>query len=187
MMMVVVVVMIMMKMVVVVMMIVSLYERRAPNIHGKSMVVAVSSFRRHTLCVIGKKGEKGLSRCKNKRRPIAVFEVTDDSYISKHREWLWDRQTPLLMLAELSHNHQWCLTLSHNHSVCLIVPQSSVVFVSVPQPLVMNLACVTLHMTMAEAVVAASLNAAHALGQSDLHGSVETGKLGNLVILDAPR
>ena len=60
-------------------------------------------------------------------------------------------------------------------------------FVSVPQPLVMNLACVTLHMTMAEAVVAASLNAAHALGQSDLHGSVETGKLGNLVILDAPR
>ncbi|KAL8625018.1 putative imidazolonepropionase [Nucella lapillus] len=40
---------------------------------------------------------------------------------------------------------------------------------------------------MAESVVAATLNAAYALGQSDLHGSLEPRKLGNLVILDAPR
>ncbi|XP_076448422.1 putative imidazolonepropionase [Babylonia areolata] len=54
-------------------------------------------------------------------------------------------------------------------------------------PLVMNLACVTLKMTMAESMTAATLNAAYALGQSDLHGSVEVGKWGNLLILDAPR
>ncbi|KAL8624587.1 putative imidazolonepropionase [Nucella lapillus] len=54
-------------------------------------------------------------------------------------------------------------------------------------PLVMNMACVTLHLTKAESVVAATLNAAYALGQSDLHGSLEPRKLGNLVILDAPR
>lgn len=57
----------------------------------------------------------------------------------------------------------------------------------VAMPLVMNLACVTLKMSMPEALVAATLNAAAALGQSDLHGSLEPGKLGNLLILDAPR
>ncbi|KAK7102020.1 probable imidazolonepropionase [Littorina saxatilis] len=54
-------------------------------------------------------------------------------------------------------------------------------------PLVMNLACVTLRMTMSESLVAATLNAAHALGQSDRHGSLEVGKLGNMLVLDAPR
>nr|KAG5697100.1 hypothetical protein BaRGS_002016 [Batillaria attramentaria] len=57
----------------------------------------------------------------------------------------------------------------------------------VAMPLVMNLACVTLRMSMAEALVAATLNAAAALGQADLHGSLERGKLGNLLVLDAPR
>lgn len=54
-------------------------------------------------------------------------------------------------------------------------------------PLVLNLACVTLKMTMAESVVAATLNAAYALGQSARHGSLERGKLANLLVLDAPR
>ncbi|CAG5115269.1 unnamed protein product [Candidula unifasciata] len=54
-------------------------------------------------------------------------------------------------------------------------------------PLVLNLACVTLKMSMPEALVAATLNSAHALGKSDLHGSIEVGKLGNLVLIDAPR
>lgn len=53
-------------------------------------------------------------------------------------------------------------------------------------PVVMNLACVTFHMSMSEALVAATINAAHALGLSTMHGSLERGKWGNLVILDAP-
>lgn len=55
------------------------------------------------------------------------------------------------------------------------------------QPLVLNLACVTLKMTMSEALVAGTLNAAHALGKSDMHGSIEVGKFGNLILVDAPR
>ncbi|BFZ10847.1 hypothetical protein BsWGS_13886 [Bradybaena similaris] len=54
-------------------------------------------------------------------------------------------------------------------------------------PLVLNLACVTLKMTMSEALVAGTLNAAHALGKSDMHGSIEVGKFGNLLLVDAPR
>ena len=53
-------------------------------------------------------------------------------------------------------------------------------------PLVMNLACVLMHLTPAEAMVAATLNAAASLGMSDMHGSLEVGKWGNLVVLDAP-
>ncbi|GFR72113.1 imidazolonepropionase [Elysia marginata] len=53
-------------------------------------------------------------------------------------------------------------------------------------PVVMNLACVTLHMSMPESLVAATINAAHSLGQSAMHGSLERGKWGNLVLLDAP-
>ncbi|PVD24685.1 hypothetical protein C0Q70_15170 [Pomacea canaliculata] len=54
-------------------------------------------------------------------------------------------------------------------------------------PLVMNLACVTLRMSMPEVLVAATLNAAAALGRSDMHGSLEIGKLANFLILDNPR
>eukprot|EP00041_Stephanoeca_diplocostata_P028141 m.787835 g.787835 ORF g.787835 m.787835 type:complete len:586 (-) comp23309_c1_seq1:3244-5001(-) len=43
-------------------------------------------------------------------------------------------------------------------------------------PTVMNLACVLLRMTMAEAVVASTLNAAAALGLGDTLGSIEVGK-----------
>lgn len=54
-------------------------------------------------------------------------------------------------------------------------------------PLVMNLACITLRMSMPEVLVAATLNAAAALGRSDMHGSLEIGKLANFLILDNPR
>ena len=54
-------------------------------------------------------------------------------------------------------------------------------------PMVMNLACVTLRMTMNEALVAATLNAAGSLGRSDLHGSLEVGKFANCVVVNAPR
>jgi len=54
-------------------------------------------------------------------------------------------------------------------------------------PIVMHLACVLMKMTMAEALVAATINSAAALRLSDKHGSLEVGKLGNMLILDAPR
>ena len=51
---------------------------------------------------------------------------------------------------------------------------------------VMNLACVLFRMSMEEALVAGTLNAAASLKKSDMHGSIEVGKFGNLVIFDAP-
>ncbi|WAR25233.1 HUTI-like protein, partial [Mya arenaria] len=54
-------------------------------------------------------------------------------------------------------------------------------------PMVMHLACVLLHISMPEALNAATINAAHALGVSDMHGSLEVGKYGNLVILDSDK
>ena len=52
---------------------------------------------------------------------------------------------------------------------------------------VMNLACILFRMSMEEAIVASTLNAAASLGKSDTHGSIEVGKSGDLVIIDAPR
>jgi imidazolonepropionase len=40
---------------------------------------------------------------------------------------------------------------------------------------------------MPEALNAATINAAHALNVSDKHGSLEVGKYGNMLILDADR
>jgi len=51
-------------------------------------------------------------------------------------------------------------------------------------PLVIALACVRLKMTAAEALVAATINAAHAIGRGDEVGSLEVGKLGDLLVLD---
>ena len=55
------------------------------------------------------------------------------------------------------------------------------------QPLTMHLACVILHMSMNEALVAATINAAASLGRSKSHGSIEVGKVADLVVVDAPR
>lgn len=54
-------------------------------------------------------------------------------------------------------------------------------------PIVMHLACIQLHLSMPEALVAATLNAAASLGKSDIMGSLEVGKLGDMLILDAPK
>ncbi|XP_072922021.1 probable imidazolonepropionase isoform X1 [Hemitrygon akajei] len=54
-------------------------------------------------------------------------------------------------------------------------------------PMVMHMACVTMKMTMAESLVAATINAAYALGKSKSHGSLEVGKEGNILIINAPR
>lgn len=55
---------------------------------------------------------------------------------------------------------------------------------SMPQTL--NLACVLMHMTMPEALVAGTINAAHSMKRSETHGSLEVGKAGDLVLLDSP-
>lgn len=42
-------------------------------------------------------------------------------------------------------------------------------------------------MTMNEALVAGTLNAAASIGHSDMYGSLEVGKYGDMLILDAPQ
>ncbi|NWU97692.1 HUTI imidazolonepropionase, partial [Upupa epops] len=54
-------------------------------------------------------------------------------------------------------------------------------------PMVMHLACVNMKMSMNEALAAATINAAYALGRSDTHGSIEPGKLGNLLVINSSR
>lgn len=51
-------------------------------------------------------------------------------------------------------------------------------------PITIGLACLGLRMTPAEAIVAATVNSAHALGLGDEVGSLEQGKLADLVVLD---
>lgn len=53
-------------------------------------------------------------------------------------------------------------------------------------PLVMNLACISMHLTPAEALTAATYNAACAVGLQDKIGSLEVGKQADVVIWDAP-
>lgn len=53
-------------------------------------------------------------------------------------------------------------------------------------PLVLTLACLYLRLTPEEALTAATINAAHAVGRADLVGSLEVGKQGDILILDVP-
>lgn len=55
------------------------------------------------------------------------------------------------------------------------------------QPLIMHLACVNMHLNLNEALAASTINAAAAVGKSHMHGSLEVGKSGDIVIVDAPR
>ncbi|KAM7179722.1 putative imidazolonepropionase [Macrochelys suwanniensis] len=54
-------------------------------------------------------------------------------------------------------------------------------------PMVMHLACVNMKMSMKEALAAATINAAYALGSSHMHGSIENGKQGDLIIINSSR
>ncbi|XP_069556523.1 probable imidazolonepropionase [Brachyistius frenatus] len=54
-------------------------------------------------------------------------------------------------------------------------------------PIVMHLACVNMRMSMPEALAAATINAAFALGRSHAHGSLEVNKHGDLLVLNAAR
>ena len=51
----------------------------------------------------------------------------------------------------------------------------------------MHLACVLLRLSMPEALVAATLNAAASIAKSDCQGSLEVGKLADMLLIDAPR
>ncbi|KAM6895498.1 putative imidazolonepropionase [Xenentodon cancila] len=53
--------------------------------------------------------------------------------------------------------------------------------------IVMHLACVNMRMSMPEALAAATINAAYALGWSHTHGSLEVNKHGDLLVLNTPR
>ncbi|KAM3859117.1 putative imidazolonepropionase [Diretmus argenteus] len=54
-------------------------------------------------------------------------------------------------------------------------------------PVVMHLACVNMRMSMPEALAAATINAAYALGRSHTHGSLEVDKYGDLLVLNTTR
>ena len=51
--------------------------------------------------------------------------------------------------------------------------------------MVMHLACVNLRMSMPEALAAATINAAAALGLSEDYGSLEEGKWADMIIINA--
>jgi len=51
---------------------------------------------------------------------------------------------------------------------------------------VLSLACLYLKLTPAEAIMAATLNAAHAIGMGHEIGSIEVGKYADFVVMDAP-
>lgn len=51
-------------------------------------------------------------------------------------------------------------------------------------PMIITLACLQMKMTPAEAIVAATINAAHAVDRGDVLGSLEVGKQADLVIWD---
>jgi imidazolonepropionase len=53
-------------------------------------------------------------------------------------------------------------------------------------PFVLTLACLYLRLHPAEAIVAATLNAAHAVARADRVGSLTPGKLADLIVLDSP-
>ena len=53
-------------------------------------------------------------------------------------------------------------------------------------PFVMALACFGMHMTLEEALIAATLNAAASLDRAADYGSLETGKMLDAVIVDGP-
>ncbi|PJW14725.1 imidazolonepropionase [Geobacillus sp. Manikaran-105] len=57
---------------------------------------------------------------------------------------------------------------------------------TVSLPLVMSLACLHMGMTPAEAMAAATINAAHAIGRAHMIGSLEPGKKADLVIFNVP-
>ena len=55
------------------------------------------------------------------------------------------------------------------------------------QPTVMHLAAVNLRMSLPEVMAGATINSAHSIGRSGTHGSIEKGKVADLLLVNAPR
>ena len=53
-------------------------------------------------------------------------------------------------------------------------------------PLIMNIACTQMRMLPAEAITAATINAAWVIGEEDCAGSLEVGKQADILVMDAP-
>jgi imidazolonepropionase len=53
-------------------------------------------------------------------------------------------------------------------------------------PLILSLACTQMRMLPAEAITAATINAAWAIGDEECAGSLEVGKQADLLLLEAP-
>ena len=51
----------------------------------------------------------------------------------------------------------------------------------------MHLACCLLRMSMPEALAAATINAAATIGRAHSHGSLEVGKVADMILVKAPR
>ncbi len=51
----------------------------------------------------------------------------------------------------------------------------------------MHLAAVNQRISLDEALAAATINSAHSIGRSKTHGSIEKGKIADLVVVDSPR
>ena len=54
-------------------------------------------------------------------------------------------------------------------------------------PVVMHLAAVNLKMSLTETLAAATINAAQSIGRSKTHGSIERGKIADLLVLNASK
>ncbi|CAB3402493.1 unnamed protein product [Caenorhabditis bovis] len=52
-------------------------------------------------------------------------------------------------------------------------------------PMIMHFACVTMKLSMPEALVAATLNSAHSLGRGKTHGAIAKGRHADIVVLEA--
>uniref|UniRef100_A0A1I7XSM4 Probable imidazolonepropionase n=1 Tax=Heterorhabditis bacteriophora TaxID=37862 RepID=A0A1I7XSM4_HETBA len=52
-------------------------------------------------------------------------------------------------------------------------------------PMIMHLACVTMHLSLPEALVAATINAAYSLGRGHTHGAIAPGRKADIVVLKA--
>jgi imidazolonepropionase len=51
----------------------------------------------------------------------------------------------------------------------------------------MHRAAVNQNMSLDEALAASTINSAHSIGRSGSHGSIEKGKVADLVVIDAQR
>ncbi|CAI4232498.1 unnamed protein product [Auanema sp. JU1783] len=52
-------------------------------------------------------------------------------------------------------------------------------------PMIMHLACITMKLSMPEALVAATLNSAHSIGRGKTHGAICVGRKADMVVLNA--